>query len=147
MRVNVDLAEIAAALEEANVPLALTDGVTEIYFTILCNENVGNYSKGVISISYCRVGRKLAWKTLVHELAHHIDESEGISDGPEFIQEFRSRSHLLVDDYARELPREYLAVGFETFYFGMKWERRRMRKRNPLLWRTISSIHRRLRSR
>lgn len=136
-RVRVGLAALLVSMEEAGVPVAYTDGLREIYLTHLRGGRDGDYSDGVIRVS-CSPQVQLA-RTLTHELAHHVDEAEDISGGAAVRSEWGSRPDLGgIDAYALTDPAEFVAVGFEEYYFG---KRTRLRRRLPRLFRAVSEAH------
>lgn len=144
-RSNADLAMIMNEMEEASVPFSYTNGVKKIYFTLLRSNTHGDYSDGNIRLSCGRNSRDMYASTFVHELAHHLDEEEDISGRDSIITEKKRKARYLTDSYARKNVGEYIAVGFEVYYFGSRDERARMRKNNPKLWNVIRHIHRKYR--
>lgn len=140
-RIKVDIISIMSEMEEANVPFSYTEGIERIYFTLLRCSIHGDYKNGKIRLSCGHASRDMHACILVHELAHHIDEEEYISGCDAIISEKKKKSHLMTDIYARKDTSEYVAVGFEVYYFGSNDERTRMRKNNPKLWNAIKRIH------
>jgi hypothetical protein len=133
-------------MEEARIPFSYTEGVEQIYFTLLRGRTHGDYSDGTIRLSCGHESRDTYASTLVHELAHHLDEEEDISGRDSIIIEKRSQARHLSDNYAQKNIGEYVAVGFEVYYFGSRDEKIRMRRKNPRLWNVIKYIHRKYRS-
>jgi hypothetical protein len=141
----VDLGAFFAELEEAGVPFAYTEGLDEVYFTLLRGVH-GDYFRSRIRLSSGPRTRPILVRSFVHELAHHVDEAEGLSDR-EFIEEERRRAGNRMDNFARENSEEYVAYGFETFYFGTEEQRERLREHNPRLHQAILRTHARYRAR
>lgn len=146
-RAKIDLAQLLSKMEEAGVPIRYSEEVKEIYFTHLKDSTHGDYNDGTIRLSCGHESRQIHEKTLVHELAHHIDAIENISDREHIIVEKRKKAGMLPDTYAKKNVGEYIAIGFEVYYFGSREERAKMRKRNPRLWNVIRYLHRKYKSR
>lgn len=143
----IDLAEILSKIEEADVPISFTDGLKEIYFTILGEYDegrhlAGDYKDGVIRISTHAISRSDIPQTFVHELAHHVDIEYDISLKKKIIEEKPKAARFMPDRYARKDISEYVACGFEVFYFGTREQRGTFRKSNPRLYNVISYLHR-----
>ncbi len=83
----------------------------------------------------------------MHELAHHVDEEEGISDRPGLLEEKKKKARYLPDSYAKKNLLEYVAVGFEVYYCGTREEKRKMKRCNRKLYSIIQYIHRKYKSR
>lgn len=147
LRVQPDIAVLMSEMEEAGVPFTFTEGVKKIYFTHLPDGTHGDYNSGNIRLSCGHISRETYASTLVHELAHHLDEEEDISGRESIIVEKRKKARFMTDKYARKNIGEYIAVGFEVYYFGTRIERAKMRKRNPRLYNVIKYLHRKYRSR
>lgn len=145
----VDLGEILAKIEEAGVPLSFTDGLKEIYFTILKSDDKtylqGDYKDGVIRISTDEANRPDIPSTLVHELAHFVDEEFDISLKKKIIEEKPKKARYMPDSYARKNVEEYVACGFEVYFFGTREQRGAFRRNNPKLCNVIRYLHRRAR--
>lgn len=138
---KVDMAALLAKLEEANVPLSYTKGVHEIQFTLMPGLH-GDYFDGKIRLSCMNQSLPIIAQTFVHELAHHVDEVEDISSSDDLMKEKKRKAKHIDDSYASKNIAEYIAVGFEVFYFGGEEERKKLRECNPKLYRTISRLHR-----
>lgn len=145
-RVKVDLAKLLVQMEEANVPLQYTNGLKEVYFTFL-RGLYGCYLDDRVMISCDQHGRECMDRTFIHELAHHLDEEEDISERPGMLEEKKKSHKVLGDKHARDSVSEYVAIGFEVYYFGTKIQRKKMQRKCPRLWKTIRYIHRKYRSR
>lgn len=139
-RGKVDLAVLLTSLEEANVPLSYADGINEVQFTLLPLLH-GDYFDGKIRLSCSNDSLKILSRTFVHELAHHIDDVEDISGIDELMVEKKRRAKYIDDKYAGKNVGEYIAVGFEVFYFGSSEEREKLMQMNPKLYRTIMRVH------
>ncbi len=140
-RVKVDLVPLLVRMEELGVPLSFTEGLEEIYFTYLRGGH-GYYLDGKIRMSCSPESVVCLDRTLVHELGHHVDEIEDLSNRQAIIDEKRLASRFMSDTYARKDVAEYVAVGFEMFYLGTPEQRAKMRKCNPKLYLAIQKIHR-----
>lgn len=130
---------LMSRMEELEVPVAYTYELTEIYFTNIPGAE-GDYIDGVIRL---KASVDTVDRTFVHELGHHIDEIEGCTLDDRLIREAKYRARYMSDKYARKNVAEYFAVGFEVFYFGAPGERKKFRKLNPYLYRTITKLHQR----
>lgn len=139
-RARVDVLAIFDRMEELDVPFGYTDELDEIYFTLLPHKH-GDYSPCIIRLSTSHDSLRSIDRTLVHELGHHMDAIEDLSERPSLIEEKRSSARFMSDSYARHDVGEYVAVGFEVYYLGTDEQRRKMREHNPRLYRTIREIH------
>ena len=146
-RVSPDIVQLMTEMEELNVPFGYADRVKEIYFTYLRQEDMGDHSDGKIRISFSGQSRQALARILVHELAHNLDDHDGISERDDVIAEKRKRARYLPDSYARKNVVEYVAVSFETYYCGTPADRRRLKRMNPVIFANIRRIHRRHRAR
>lgn len=142
-----DVSDLLCAMEERGVPLGFTRGLREIRFTRM--RDYGTYLNGVLKLDVGRyVGSSVhVCQTFVHEIGHHVDELEAISDDPRVIREKRHGWRHLPDPYAEKNVGEYVGVGFETFYYGKPDERREMRERCRFLHLRIAQAHRKYRER
>lgn len=140
-RVNIDVGAFLSKVEEAGVPISFTDGVKEIYFTFL-RENRGQYLDGLVELCATETDLRKICSSFVHELGHHIDELRGMSDRKKIIEEKRKSSHLMPDSYARKNVDEYVACGFEVYYFGTRKQRGDFRRSNPKLYNAIRYVDR-----
>jgi len=136
-----DLALLMSKMEERGVPLSYTSELTEIKFTQLRNGDHGDYLNGVIRLSSDKTTQSLMDKIFVHELAHHVDCTNNITDDDSILREKKKKSKYMKDKYARKDVFEYFAVGFEVFYCGTDEEKRFMKKKNPILFSVISKLH------
>lgn len=141
-RINPEISTLMSKMEEAGVPLAYTEDVTEVYFTYIISPIHGDYTDGKIRMSYNEGSLPLLERTFVHELGHHVDDSEGLSDDEDIKKEKRTRAkHLNERNVIRADVGEYIAVGFEHFYFGTKEQKDSLKKHNPKLFKALKSIH------
>lgn len=139
-RVSLEIVEeLMRRMNDAKVPFEYTEGLKEIYFTFL-PEHRGDYEDGHIRLS-CDDELHVLQTTLVHELGHHLDEIKHISNRPKIIDE--SKKCLLVapeggKSYNTE---EYIAIGFELFYFGKRGSKEKLKQENPKLYNIIKHLH------
>lgn len=146
-RIRFDVSLLLCEMELHGVPLGYTRGLRRVRLTVL--RDLGTYLNNVINLNVTPyVGPPSSvCQTFVHELGHHVDELEAISDDPRVIREKRHGWKHLPDPYSRKNVVEYVGVGFETFYFGTDEQKRSMRKRNKVLYSRISQAHRKYRER
>lgn len=140
-RAKPSLTKMLSRLEEANVPIAYTRGLKKIYFTIFSGRHVGDYVNGVVRIDARSENDFMLSEVMIHELAHHIDDEELISEIPAVRAEKKKASKYLEDKYAKKSISEYVAVCFEVFYFGSPPEIESLRKRNPAVYSAILRVH------
>jgi len=140
-RANVDAISLFDRLVELNVPFSYADELDEIYFTLLPGKH-GDYMSCSIRLSTSRDSLFALDRTLIHELGHHIDNIEELSERRTILKEKRTQAKFMSDTYARTDVGEYVAVGFEVYYMGTREQRSRMRALNPKLYRAIGDIHR-----
>lgn len=151
-RVSVDVPALLTQAEECGLPFAYSDQVREIYFTILpIRKNLAIhgryiYTSNSIIVSCNSRNSEPMINTIVHEIGHHIDSVECISEYEGIRSEYSTGAQHLPDPGALKNVDEYVAFGFETFYLGTSVDRRKMRHLNPILWRMLSLIHRVYRS-
>ncbi len=142
-RIDIDLvlAGLLYRLNQAKVPFSYTEYLREIYFTFLPNKR-GDYEPGYIRLSSCMDDLNVLATTMVHELGHHIDELEGIYKRPKLIEEFKNKkikteaTNLISEDI-----HEYIAIGFELFYFGKHGAKQKMKQENYKLYNCIKYLH------
>ncbi|MHB8407978.1 MAG: anthrax toxin lethal factor-related metalloendopeptidase [Acidiferrobacterales bacterium] len=146
-RVRVELPKLLVEMEEHRVPFQYTEGLNEVYFTLLRDNTCGDYINDKIRLSCDSVSQELMGQTLVHELAHHVDEQEDISERDEIKAEKKARAQYMEDKYCKKNAGEYVAVGFEVYYFGSPEEKKKMEIHNPVLFKTIKGIHRKYQAR
>lgn len=141
-RVNFDINILMSSMEERDVPFAYTKTLRLIRFTV--HMHSGTYGDGEIMLKAsggCGAWfREMICQTFVHELGHHVDYLEAISDDPLVIKEKRNATHF-PEPYARKNVMEYVAVGFEVFYFGSKEEKSQLKRYNKNLYRRIKQAH------
>lgn len=134
------VSKLMCDMENAEVPISYTKNVKEILFTRM-TKCIGDHSDGRIRISTIEQGLRNAAKILTHELAHHVDLIEGIDQDYKMIKEKIKKSKFMPDCYSRKDVEEYWACGAEVFYFGDEKAKRKLRKMNPYLFKTITAIH------
>lgn len=132
-------------MRDANVPIGYTIGLKEIYFTRLHGTH-GDYTFSKIRLSTDIRSWEISHVVLVHELAHHLDEILEITKDDRLRKEKKENAQHMPDGYAKTNFGEYLACGFEIFYFGAKKEKDKMKQKNPRLYRTIETLHRKFSS-
>lgn len=132
-------------MERIGVPPAFTENLEVIEITIL-KGLLGDYLNGRLRLSSTAEARKNLGKVFVHELGHHIDDEEEISEDEKIKQEKKKAAKFMSDAYAKKSVGEYVAVGFEVYYYGTKEEKAKMKKKNPVLYRKIASIHEQFKS-
>lgn len=117
------IVEILLNVEEMGVPIELTKGLKEIYFTYLKGNLEATYLDGKIIVSCNRKHVKEAHLSFIHELGHHIDEREAFTDMEELVNEWTSLSGTF-EEYHVDIAKdngleEYFAIGFEAYYSGL----------------------------
>lgn len=138
-RVHVDLGQIMSEIEKLGVPLKYSEGLEQINFSILTGDARGWWRGDEIWVDASRMYKEEAVTTLTHELGHHMDDREGLSD--ELHDERKKKGKSLGNKEARKDTEEYVAIGFEKFYSPDPRDRRHLRKRNPQLYNTIMKMH------
>lgn len=139
-RVNVSVDSLLRCMDDASVPFGFTEGLREIYFTYLPSSR-GDYEAGHVRLS-CDAGSKVLDTTLVHELGHHLDVIEGISTRLKVVQEYMMTRKLVAPaGGTSDDCEEYVAIGFELFYFGKRGTKTRLKKENPKLYNVIRYLH------
>jgi hypothetical protein len=139
-RVRVDIAALMNEMEVGDVPLAYAREIDEISFTILSGK-MGDFLNGRIQVSCGPLCADELPKILVHELAHSLDEIEDLSSDWRLTRERKRKRRHIGDPEARRSNDEYLAVGFEDFYFGGPHQLQRLRRRMPYLYNVIRRMH------
>jgi hypothetical protein len=134
------IARLMSEMEDAQVPIAYSSGLREVTFTRM-TKDVGEYLNGVIRVSTTKEGMRNAAKILVHELAHHVDFSEDITSDERLVREKTKKAKFMSDGYSRKDVGEYWACGNEVFYFGDEKAKKKLRKKNPYLFKKISLTH------
>jgi hypothetical protein len=130
------LKQLLNNLNNANVPFSYTENLREIYFTYLPTKG-GDYEPGYIRISCAKDEMESIDTIFVHELGHHMDEVEGISKRKKLIEEFENISNI----YKLENIHEYIATGFELFYFKKNGTKINLKKHHPKLFNCIKYLH------
>lgn len=126
-------------MEELDVPIGYSKGLKYIKFTKLCNKELGDYYKSCIRLSVNKKTNSTLARVLIHELAHHLNSVEDLEDD-KLIKECSSCWHKLPLKVGIKNADEYLALGFEAYYCSER-EKRLLKKRNPVLYKKIESIH------
>jgi len=132
---------LMSRMEELEIPVAYSNGLEELYFTKLKGDH-GEYQAGKIRIACDAKTEGIMDKVFIHELAHHVDDQEDVTSNDRLIYEKKYCAKYMIDVYARRNIYEYFAVGFEVYYLGAPAERKKMRRYNPHLYRTITKLHR-----
>lgn len=129
-------------LDERSVPKSYTAKLDEIYLTYLKNDTLGLYSDCCITLSCCKVAIGSMERTLIHEIGHHIDYMNDISSSNELYEEWElCHPYVYVDDEPFNSDKyitEYVALGFEKYYFG---DIKDMVRTTPVLFKEINKIH------
>ena len=130
---------LLSKMEELDVPIAYTDGIKEIYLTYLKGKLEGDLKRKERKI---RIGCNNAFlntlhETLIHELGHHVDDREDISDRNDFVREWKKLSGSFAQYDMQSQPDEYFAHAFTEYYVN----RRGMAQRYPLMYRYSKQIH------
>jgi hypothetical protein len=127
-------------IETAGVPITYSNGLREIAFTRIVKD-VGDYIDCKIRVSTIKEGLRNAAKILTHELAHHVDFMEDVTSDEKLIREKTKKAKFMSDGYSRKDVAEYWACGNEVFYFGDEKAKKKLRKKNPYLFKKISLTH------
>jgi hypothetical protein len=139
-RVHFDPVKFFKKLEKIKFPVKYTVGLERIHFTILTGDAGGYYMDNKIWVDISRAQLDHTLQIFVHEVGHHVEEQEAIST---FLHEERmKRSKHLHASFSERSDDEYLAIGFERYYSEDPADRRALRKKNPLLYKTIQRLHR-----
>lgn len=129
-------------MEYAGVPHSYMRGVHTLSITRLNRGDLGQYSDGHIQLSLFKSSPIPLGQVLVHELAHHLDDQEAVTASDDLIKEARLHGVSMArttNTSAKKIDaEEYLAYGFEIFYFGD----RKLLKKHPVLLKKISALHR-----
>lgn len=144
---NFDLERLLTQLREVGFPLRFTNGLQQINFSILEKGTFGEYVDDEIWVDVRKKHRfKTLVETFVHEVAHHVDCTPVRTVSYELHNE-RKRRGQRIHNVAQRSDDEYFARGFERFYSIDPQDKRDLRKNNPRLYREISRLHRRYKSR
>ena len=83
--------------------------------------------------------------TMIHELGHHVDKLEKISDNKSILGEHQKKKR---QEPHKDDPCEYIAYGFERFYLSGKRKEgyfkggsKKFKRENPELYNTIETLH------
>lgn len=141
-RLHYDPQTLFKRLRDVRFPFKFTEGLECINFTIIPSKSdcVGYYLDSKIWVDVSQAGIDRVFSTFTHEIGHHVDEKEG--DISSFLKDERRKcaKHLHELGCSRKND-EYMATGFEKFYNEDFDIRRELKKRNPLLYRTIQTLH------
>lgn len=138
-RVPFNMGEFLSILEDIKFPLKYTTGVELIRFRRMKNF-YGMYSDNIVEIgAKPKRTMRMYVETFVHEIAHHIDSEDDFSS--DLGEERRKKAHSLVHYEAQRNNSEYFARGFERFYSQDPQDKKRLKIRNPKLYRTIARLH------
>jgi hypothetical protein len=133
-----------AKLEEVKFPLKYIKGMKKITFKTLKKTYFGEYWDGEIWIDSRKKHRMSTLvDTFVHEVAHFLDEEYYLSHR---LTAERKRKGKAVHTYAMKSDEEYFARGFERFYSLNPDKKKKLKKRNPELYKKIAALHRHHRS-
>lgn len=140
-----DLDEFLTRLEKVKFPLKYTRRLHTINFTILPGTRTfGQYEDGEVWVDVRKKHRmKTLVETFVHEIAHHLDFDDGLSDG---LGRERCYRAVHIHRVARDSNEEYFARGFERYYSTDKRDRKDLKLFNPRLYKRIHWLHRKYRS-
>ena len=139
-----DVHALFAKLEQVQFPLKYIKGMKKITFKTLQERYFGEYWDGEIWIDTRRRHRMSTLvDTFVHEVAHFLDEEYFFSHK---LTDERKRKGKLIHKYATKSDEEYFARGFERFYSLNPENKKRLKKRNPELYKKIAVMHRQHRS-
>jgi hypothetical protein len=142
-RVDVGVVEsLLGRMTDAGVPFAYSEGLREIYFTYLLN-NRGEYEAGRVILS-CDAAGDVLDTTFAHELGHHLDVIEELSNRPKVMIEHETTKTLKAPagGSSKKDIEEYVAIGFEFYYFGKRGTKSRLKRENPKLYNIIDHLHR-----
>lgn len=142
-RVDAGVVEsLLLGMTDAGVPFGYSEGLKEIYFTYLLN-NRGEYEAGRVRLS-CDASGDVLDTTFAHELGHHLDAIEKLSERPKVVEEHETTKTLRAPagGSSRKDIEEYVAIGFELYYFGKRGTKSRLKKENPKLYNVIKHLHR-----
>ena len=139
-RLKFDPLILFKKLERIKFPFKYTDKLERIYFTVLTGNAAGWYENDEIWIDVSQNQIDCVAEVFVHEVGHHIEEHESVAS---FLHEERmKKSKRFSNEFSEKSDDEYMALGFERYYDEDKSYRRALRKKNPLLYKTIQLLHR-----
>lgn len=144
-RADVDLGWITGVLEEIGFPLGYTSELEEIRFTWV--KNCGGYYLDNKVWVAPHIDRALMVSNLIHEIGHHVEEMEDLTERESLIREKKERGHLIDDTYSQKNIYEYIACGFQVYYCGTTLQKKNLRKNNPKLYNVINWLHRKYKAR
>ena len=139
-RLRFDPIILFKRLEAVRFPVKYTEGLERIHFTIIPGTTAGYYIDNKIWVDVSQASIDSTMETFMHEVGHHVDEEECVA--PFLHDERMKRSKHLHEIFSTRSDDEYLALGFEKFYSENPINKRELRKRNPLLYRTIQLLNR-----
>jgi hypothetical protein len=128
-------------LTDAGVPFAYSEGLQEVYFTYLPNRR-GDYEPGHVRLS-CDASGGVLDTTFAHELGHHLDAIEKLSTRRRVVEEHETTKTLEAPAGGSSMKNieEYVAIGFELYYFGKRGTKSRLKRENPKLFNVIQHLH------
>lgn len=144
--VDYDIDRVMKMLEKVGFPVRMTYGLKKISFVRL-NGCFGEYMGDEIWVDTNKHRPKTVVDTIVHEVAHFLDEKHEITR--KFNQKVsgeRKRKGYLIHAIAGMSDDEYFARGFERFYSLNPDDRKILRKKNPKLFKIIQKLHLQYRS-
>jgi hypothetical protein len=146
-RVKFDINILMSSMEERDVPFNYTKGLKHVRFTIL--KDGGTYLNKEIMIhmqNECGSWwRESICQRFIHEVGHYVDEVEAICEDINVINEKKSVLYY-PNTYSKKNIYEYIATGFEIYYFGSEEERRLQKKNNKQLYKRIKEAHNKYKS-
>lgn len=136
-----DVDTLFRKLEEVQFPLRYTRGLKRVNFTILSPDYFGEYGDETVWVDTRRKHRLTTLvETFVHEVAHYLDEQYDYSDR---LTKERKHKGKRIHRVAGQSDDEYFARGFERFYSIKPGARADLQKHHPVLFKKISSLHKR----
>jgi len=136
-QIKIDVVlRLMSSLEEIGFPISYSRGLKEIYFTYLWGYLAGDYDcDGIIRVSCNNMFLQNHAQHFIHEIGHHVDESEAYSEDLDLQEEWKHHSSSFIHVDIDKDPAEYFAMGFDRWYTGGNLSE------NPLLTSTIQNIH------
>ena len=143
---NFDVQSFLKELQKIKFPIRFTNNIQTITFSILGKRTFGLYCDDEIWIDVRKKHRmKTLVETFVHEVAHHVDLSGAHNSLDPKLKHERKMKGKYIHTIARQSDDEYFARGFERFYAINPKYKKRLRQRNPRLYRAIEQLHRKYR--
>jgi hypothetical protein len=139
-RTHFDPVKFFQRLDKIKFPLKYSEGLERISFTVLTGDAGGYYMDNRIWVDISQNQIDHVVEIFTHEIGHHVEEQEAIST---FLHEERmKKAKHLHSKFSEKSDDEYMAIGFEKYYTEDPATRRELRKKNPLLYKTIQYLHR-----